>query len=170
MLNLLMLAVPGALKGMLPSITKYAKWILLALAVMFTVYTVATAVKRVTNTVSASLKEASDNKALVAVQKQKLDEQKQALDQMAESLEQLQQSHEQTLAVISDLRKEQKKIQAAVVKKKVVIDKKLTDIDTQSELTPEQKYDEKSEVLIVGLNDTFCELFPQSCNTEVNAK
>lgn len=169
MLNLLMLAVPGALKGMLPSITKYAKWIILALAIGFTVYTVASAVKRVTSTVSASLKEASDNKALVAVQKQQISEQKQALDQLTKSMEQLQQSHEETLAVIGDLRKEQKKIKDKVDKKKVVIDNKLTDIDT-SELTPEQKYEEKSEVLITELNDTFCELFPQSCNTEVITK
>lgn len=167
MLNLLMLALPTSFKGMLPIVLKYAKWIGIVLAGCILAYGLVSTVNRSIAGYELKAKEAADNKVLVALQQKKIEDQKQELEQIKQSIEQLKQSHEQTLATVNELKQEQKKIQITVTKKKQVIEKQLKQIDTL-DIPEEDKDAQNSLVLIKGLNDTYCELFKDSCNPGVN--
>lgn len=167
MFNLIMLALPGFVKGKLPVVLKYAKWLGIILAACLLVYGLVSTVNRSIAGFEMKVKEASENKMLVVAQQQKIEQQKQELEQIKQSIEQLKQSHEKTLATVNQLKQEQKKIEITVTKKKKTIDNALKQIDTL-DIPEADKDSQKSAVLIKGLNETYCELFKDSCNPGVN--
>lgn len=168
MLNLLMLALPTSFKGKLPVIGKYLGYGAIGLLLVGLVYFVVSTM----NTNMANVKhqreqEIAQKAAVIATQQNTIEQQKQELEQIKQSIEQLKQSHEKTLATVNELKQEQKKIQITVTKKKQVIEKQLKQIDTL-DIPEEDKDAQKSLVLIKGLNETYCELFKDSCNPGVN--
>ena len=167
MFNLIMLALPGFIKGKLPTMLKCAKWVGVAIILLTLLFGMGMAVNKMLQSYGIKAKEASENKVLVAVQDKQIQQQKQELEQIKQTLEQMKASHEKTLAVVQELKQEQKKIEIVVTKKKQVIDKTLKEIDTL-DIPEADKDQQKSAVLIKGLNETYCELFKDSCKAGVN--
>lgn len=173
MFNLIMLALPGFIKGKLPVISKYFLWILGIVFLVATLYLAGSVINK--NLTNAAQSRAQQQKELVqkaetiVAQEKKIEQQKQELEQIKQTLVQMKESHEKTLAVVQELKQEQKKIEIVVTKKKQVIDKTLKQIDTL-DIPEADKDQQKSAVLIKGLNETYCELFPNTCKTEGNLK
>lgn len=145
MFNLIMLALPGFVKGKLPVVLKYAKWIGIVAVVIGVLFTAGSII----------------NNNITNAKKQR------ELEQIKQVIEELKQSHEKTLATVKELKQEQKKIEITVTKKKKTIDNALKQIDTL-DIPEADKDSQKSAVLIKGLNETYCELFKDSCNPGVN--
>lgn len=167
MFNLIMLALPGFVKGKLPTVLKYAKWIAIVLAGCLLVYGLVSTVNRSIQSFEMQVKKASEDKILIAAQEKQIEQQKQQIEQIKQSLEEMKQSHEQTLVTINELQQERKKIEIAVTKKKKTIDNALKQIDNL-DIPEADKDSQRSEVLIKGLNETYCELFKDSCKEGVN--
>ena len=170
MLNLIMLALPSFFKGKLSTVLKYAKWagiIAVAIGVLFTAGSLLN--NNFNNAKKLHEQDITQKAALIATQEQKIEQQKRELDQIKQSIEEMKKSHEKTLATVNELKQEQKKIEITVTKKKKNIEASLKQIDSLDIPEPD-KDSQKSEVLIKGLNETYCELFKDSCNTEGNLK
>lgn len=168
MFNLIMLALPGFVKGKLPVVLKYAKWLGIIAVVIGVLFTAGSIINsNITNAKKQREQELVQKAELIVTQEKKIEEQKRELEQIKQVIEELKQSHEQTLATVKELKQEQKKIEITVTKKKKTIDNALKQIDTL-DIPEADKDSQKSAVLIKGLNETYCELFKDSCNPGVN--
>lgn len=171
MLNIVALFLPSYIKNKLPLISKYFLWVLGIIFVVGTLYVAGSLInKNLTNAAQARAqqqKELVQKSETIVAQEKKIEEQKRELDQIKQSIEELKASHEQTLASVNELKQEQKKIQITVTKKKQIIEKELSKIENL-DIPQEDKDAQKSLVLIQGLNDTYCELFKDSCKAGVN--
>lgn len=170
MFNLIMLALPGFFKGKLPAIFKYSKWVGVVALLAGLIFALG---NWVSNDISKAKRlreqDIAQKAALIATQENQIEQQKQALDDIKQTLEQLKKSNEQTMLMVEQLHADQKKIEITVTKKKQVIDKSLKQIDAL-DIPESEKDQQKSTVLIKGLNGTYCELFPNTCKTEGSIK
>lgn len=167
-LEFVFFVIPNLFKGKAASILKYIAYALAAALAAGVLYIAGNLINNnFSNAKKQREAEFIANKELVVQQAAKIKQQASELDEIKQALQELKQSHEKTLAIVNELKQEQKKIEITVTKKKKIIDKALKQIDN-SNASDADKDQQKSAVLIKGLNETYCELFKDSCKEGVN--
>lgn len=164
MLNFILFAAPKLFKEAIPTISKWAKVIVPFVLIIALFFVISALMNRVKGDVSTEATKAAQNVALIAEQKKQIEEQKAVIEEMRKNIEQMKASHEATLLLVNELNQEKKKIEIKVTKKKQSIQKTLNHIESL-DIPEVDKEKQKSEALIKGLNETYCELFTTSCNT-----
>lgn len=165
MLNFILFAAPKLFKQAIPTISSWAKVVLPFVLIIGLFFGISAVMNRIKGDVSTEATKAAQNVALIAEQKKEIETQKAVIDEMRKNIEQMKTSHEATLALVKAMNEDQKKIEIKVIKKKQSIEKSLLQIE-RLDIPEIDKEKQKSKVLIQGLNDTYCELFINSCNIE----
>lgn len=158
MFPLFSLIAPGIVKDLIPNLMKYLKIILIVC--VFIVVGVFS--YKAYNSITSTLKEIEDNKALIVEQKNIINQQANDLKVITEQLEQIRISHQATLDILNQLSKEKEQVVAVTKKRKARLDKQIDDINNQP-TDDASKREQRSAALISDLNGTYCELFPTNC-------
>jgi predicted RNase H-like nuclease (RuvC/YqgF family) len=125
-------------------------------------YGVYLAVGLVKNVFSNEEKSLIESREQIAQQQEQIKSQQLIIEEMRKSIEQLKASNELTLSIVKELNSEQKKIEINVKNTKKWIDKSLAQVDSL-DISDQEKEKKRSQVLIKGLNQTYCQLFENSC-------
>jgi uncharacterized protein YoxC len=158
MFALFSLIAPGLLKTGIPGLLKYARVILIGLAITV----LGVLAYKAYNSVKETLQEIQTNRQLVVDQANTIKQQADDIKLMTEQMAKLQESHDKTVFILQELYKEQTEVKEVVVKRKKKVDTSIRDINVKPN-TEEEKKKQRSEVLIDDLNGTYCELFPMNC-------
>ncbi len=150
-------------------LSQAVKWLIPIVLIAAAAFAVFTVVEKVKNGFSDEATKMAESKAVIVDQEKQIKDQQRIIDEMKQTIEEMKASHEATLEIIKELRADQEKVEIKVTKKKQSIEKSLARIERLN--IPEvDKEKQKSQVLIKGLNDTYCELFTNSCDAQGNAK
>jgi septal ring factor EnvC (AmiA/AmiB activator) len=144
-------------------------WLISIAVISVAGFKVYTFVNKPTNQPSLEIKKVIENKELVTLQEKQIKDQQKIIENMKQSIEQMKASHEETLQIVKELSADQKKVEIKITNKKKTIEKSLNRIESLN-ISTANKEKQKTKVLIKGLNDTYCELFINSCNQQGNAK
>lgn len=159
MFKILLLMAPAFIRNKSSDIIRWICYVSAAVALSLFAYIFHSAVQ----TAKRYESELAQSKNLIAMHDKKIQEQLEIVKKMNETIRELKISHEITSATVVELQQEQQRVEFLVQDKKRVIDSKLRQID---ELNIPQAVKEirKSQTLIKGLNETYCELFSVACS------
>lgn len=158
MFNFIYLIAPAFFKDNKANILKYLK----PFALCFIFIIIAVSAFSVYTTFKSAVKESIDNRVLIQKQSDLLNQQVNEIKTMEMQIKKLSESHEKTIEVLQELREEEKKLEKQVDVKKKTVNTKIKEIEKQ-DIPQVQKDELKSAVMIQGLNNTYCDLFPDNC-------
>lgn len=156
-------------KGNAIKFVAWGKWLAIACLVAIAGYACYLLIDKVTSVFSDEENTLIQSKAQIAKQEEQIKAQQVLIQEMKKSIEQLKASNEATLLIVKELNDDQKKIEIKVISNKKSIDKSLAHVESL-DIPEVEKEKKKSQILIKGLNQTYCELFVHSCTAKGKKK